>query len=193
MISRNRSNRRGVAAVELTFVTMLFIVPLLFAIWEVGRLIQVKQIVANSAREGARLAGQGATLQANGAQLQIMTTASTPSVQSTVYQYLVAAGLTHLQLSDVTVTFTFITPRLTDYVPIAGVDPPGTSWPAGSYPSDPAYGEKGEIFTVKVSIPWSKVRWTTHGVLNPTTVDYTATWEMFVDAQFQVNTSLPAW
>ena len=193
MISRNRSNRRGVAAVELTFVTMLFVVPLLFAIWEVGRVIQVKQIVANSAREGARLASQGSTIENDGTQFQIKTTASNPSVQSVVYDYLVGAGLHNLQLSDVTVNFVYITPRTTDYMPVAGVDPPGTSWPAGSYPTDPCYGEKGEIFTVHVSIPWNKVRWTTHGVLNPATVDFTVTWELLVDAQFQVNTTLPAW
>ena len=40
---------------ELALVTMLFVVPLIFGIWEVGRLIHVQQVVSNSAREGARL------------------------------------------------------------------------------------------------------------------------------------------
>src|SRR5262249_29828836 len=48
--------RRGVAAIEMGFVTMLFVIPLIIGIWEVGRMIHVQQVVANAAREGARLA-----------------------------------------------------------------------------------------------------------------------------------------
>ena len=46
--------RPAVAAVELAFVLLFFLVPLVIGVWEVGRLIHVQQIVSNSAREGAR-------------------------------------------------------------------------------------------------------------------------------------------
>jgi TadE-like protein len=190
---RNRSARRGVAAIELGFVTVLFVVPLIYGIWEVGRLVHVKQIVANAAREGARLAAQGFTIESNGTQVQIKAAGSTPSVTSVVTDYLQAAGLTKLAASDVTVTFTFTSSRTTAYNPISGVDPSGTSFPVGSIPTDPCYGEKGETFTVYVSIPWTKVRWTTFGLLNPTSVNFTVSWRMLVDDQFQVNTNIPTW
>jgi len=191
MIRRRTPARRGVAAVEFAFVTMLFIVPLILGVWEVGRLIQVQQIVSNAAREGARMAAQAATMQ-NGVTAQIKVTASTPSVKSVVYQHMYAAGLTNLQMSDVTVTFAFTSGRTTDYVPTV-TDPPGTNYPAGSMPPEPCYGDKGQSFTVSVSIPWDKVRWINMGLVRPTTVDYTATWQMLIDERFTLNPILPSW
>src|SRR4051812_10728900 len=168
MNRRRTPARRGVAAVEFAFVTMLFVVPLILGVWEVGRLIQVQQIVSNAAREGARMAAQASTMQ-NGIPNQIKVTASTPSVKSVIYQHMYAAGLTNLAMGDVTVTFAFTSGRTTDYVP-AAVDPPGTNYPAGSMPPEPCYGDKGQSFTVSVSIPWDKVRWINMGLLHPTTV-----------------------
>ena len=188
---RTPPTRRGVAAVEFAFVTMLFVVPLIIGVWEVGRLIQVQQIVSNAAREGARLGAQAVTLH-NGVRTQIKTTASTPSVKSVVYQHLYAAGLTNLQMSDVTVAFAFTSGRTTDYVPTSG-DPPGTNYPIGSMPPDPCYGDKGQSFTVHVSIPWDKVRWINMGLLRPTAVAYTATWQMLIDERFTLPDTLPSW
>jgi Flp pilus assembly protein TadG len=179
MLLKKRSLRirtSGVAAIELAIVTVVFIVPLIIAIWELGRYIQVKQIVANSAREGARLAAQGNTIMSNGAMVQINVNTGTPNVQQAAYNYLYGAGLTQLALSDVTVTFTFTSP---------------TS--SGSYPTQPYQGQKGESFTVNVSIPWSKVKWSNVGLINPTTVQYTASWVMLVDDAFTINPNLPSW
>lgn len=47
--------RRGIAVIECAILAPLLII-LLFGIWEVGRLIQIGQLVANAAREGARQA-----------------------------------------------------------------------------------------------------------------------------------------
>lgn len=55
---RPRQHRRGTASVELAFL-MPFLLMLLLGIWEVGRLIQINQILNNAAREGARLASTG--------------------------------------------------------------------------------------------------------------------------------------
>ncbi len=177
MLLRNKKLRKsGVAACELAFVTVVFVVPMIIAIWEVGRLIHVKQLVANSAREGARLAAQGYTILSNGTQVQINTSTGTPNVQQTVYEYLLGAGLSQLQLTDVTVTFTFTSPTST-----------------GTYPTQPYQGQKGESFTVYVSIPWSKVRWTSLGLIQPADVHYTATWMMLVDDTFTINPALPSW
>src|SRR4051812_10693637 len=78
------ARRRGVAAIELGFVTMLFVVPLIIGIWETGRLIYIQQVVANAAREGARLAAQGFTIKADGTIVQIHTTTGNPNVKDAV-------------------------------------------------------------------------------------------------------------
>ncbi|MBM3983693.1 MAG: pilus assembly protein [Planctomycetes bacterium] len=187
-----RPARKGVAAIELAFVTMLLVIPLMIGIWEVGRLVQVQQIVSNSAREAARLSAQAFTISSSGTTTQIQVTGGAANIRDAVYDYLYAAGLTNLQVSDVTVAFAFTTPRTTDYVPLAS-DPTGTSWPAGSYPTNPCFGEKGQIFTVTVTIPWNKVRWVNLGLVNPTTVTFTVTWQMLTDERFQVNDQLPTW
>ncbi|HXD85566.1 MAG TPA: TadE family protein [Urbifossiella sp.] len=167
---RKKLQRRGVASVELAFVVLFFFIPVLFGIWEAGRLIEVQQIVSKSAREGARLAAQGYTINATGAPTQIMAQSGSPNVHDTVYQYLIAAGFTNLQRSDVAVTFAF-------------TDSPNP---------DPYMGNKNEPFTVAVSVPWNKVRWVNVGLINPTQVKFTATWQMLVDDAFNVNQSMPS-
>ncbi len=164
--------RRGVAAVEMAFVTLLFVVPLLIGMWEIGRLVHVQQVVTNAAREGARYAGQANTLDAAGNPIQVRRT----DVQRTVYQYLVVAGFPQLVPADVTTTFGFTAP---------------TS--GGTTPTEPYLGEKGQPFTVTVSIPWAKVRWLNIGLISPTTVQYTVRWQLLTDDAFSVNTNLPNW
>jgi Flp pilus assembly protein TadG len=56
---RSPRRRRGVAAVEFAFVITFILIPVIFGIWEVGRLVQIQQIVDNSVREGARAASTG--------------------------------------------------------------------------------------------------------------------------------------
>jgi Flp pilus assembly protein TadG len=51
--------RHAAAAVELALVLPSVLVPLLFGMWEMGRLIEVQQVVANSVREGGRTAATG--------------------------------------------------------------------------------------------------------------------------------------
>ncbi|HEY1187225.1 MAG TPA: TadE/TadG family type IV pilus assembly protein [Gemmata sp.] len=187
-----KSARRGVAAVELAFVFMLFVIPLMFGIWEVGRLVQVQQIVSNAAREGARLSAQAYTINSSGTPTQIKVSTGSVNVHDAVYAYLYAAGLTNLKPADVTVTFQFLSSRTTDYVPLS-TDPAGTSYVAGSTPPEPCYGEKGMLFTVTVSIPWSKVRWINAGLINPTNVTFTVTWQMLTDDRFTVSATLPTW
>jgi Flp pilus assembly protein TadG len=180
-----------VAAVEFLLVFSALLFPLTVGLLEVGRLVQVQQVVSNAAREGARMAAQGFTVNSSGDPTQIKVGTGTPNVRDVVFQYLRASGLTGLELSDIEVTFAFTTARTTDYVPTAA-DPPGTSYPAGSYPPDPCYGEKNQLFTVRVRVTnWSKVRWTSLGVINPSEVSFTVTWRMLIDDPFTVNETLP--
>lgn len=61
-----RVGRRGAAAVELAL-TLPLIVAILAGMWEVGRVVEVQQILANAAREAGR---QAATGQYTNAQVQ---------------------------------------------------------------------------------------------------------------------------
>lgn len=185
-------SRRGVASIELAFVFMFFMIPLMIGIWEVGRLVQVQQVVSNAAREGARLSAQAYTINSSGVPTQIKVNSGSVTVQDAVYDHLYAAGLTNLARSDVTVNFAFTSGRTTAYVPIAA-DPSGTSYGPGTMPPDPCYGEKGMTFTVRVTIPWEKVRWINIGLVNPTTVTFTVNWQMLTDDRFTVNDQLPTW
>lgn len=178
-VLRRQPPRRGAAAVEVALLFVFFMIPLMIGVWEVGRLVQVQQIVSNAAREGARVAAQGFTVNSDGTTTQIQRTSGSPNVRDTVYQYLYAAGLTGLSntTADLDVTFQFLAP---------------TS--QGTTPTEPYQGEKGQPFSVTVTIKdWSKVRWVNLGLVNPTQVTYTATWQMLIDDPFTVNTTLPTW
>ncbi len=173
--SRLQARRRGIAAVETAVVTLFFLVPMIIGVWEIGRLVQVQQIVSNGTREGARIAGQGFTFKPDGTQTQVTVTSGTPNLRDYVYQYLYGAGLTNLQPGDVTVAFRFLAPRSD-----------------GAAATEPYQGEKGQPFEVTVTIPWDRVRWVNLGIVNPTTVTFTVRWQMLTDDPFTVNTTLPS-
>jgi Flp pilus assembly protein TadG len=91
------SVRCGAVAVEAAVIMPLLLIMML-GIWEVGRYIQVKQMMVNSAREGARLAAGG------------YTTNSVPvtntMVQQAVKDYLRGAGLPATAYNNAAVTLT---------------------------------------------------------------------------------------
>jgi Flp pilus assembly protein TadG len=81
--------RAGVAAVEFALVAPL-VICLLLGLLGVGQMVQVKQIVSNAAREGARKASTGVNTYAD--------------VQATVANYLTNAGITNQTGLTVTVS-----------------------------------------------------------------------------------------
>ena len=92
----NKNSRRGIVAVEAA-VVLPFLIIMMFGMWEVGRLIQVNQIVINSAREGARLAAGGYV---NG------TPVTSAMVQQAVRDYMSRSGLPAAAFSGATITLT---------------------------------------------------------------------------------------
>jgi Flp pilus assembly protein TadG len=90
--TRGHPRRAGVAAVELAFILPLILLPMIFGLWEVGRLIQIQQIITNSVREGARAASTGQY--------------TNSQVQQVVLNYLTNAGVS---TSSVTPTVTNVT------------------------------------------------------------------------------------
>jgi Flp pilus assembly protein TadG len=73
------TRRRPASAVVELSVVLPILVTLLLGIWEIGRMVQVKQILDNAAREGARAASTG---------FQTLS-----DIDLTVKNYLAAAGL----------------------------------------------------------------------------------------------------
>ena len=184
--------RRGVAAVETAVVLTFVLVPLMIGIWEMGRLVQVQQIVANSAREGARLAAQAKTINSTGTPTLVSASIAPatnlagtppspqPNVKAAVVQSLVGAGLNKLTWADVDVQFRFIP------------QPGGTSQPALLNPvagaADPYQGVKNQPFEVVVTLngpAYDKCKWIKFGIVNPTKVTFTARWQCLVDDPFQ--------
>lgn len=113
---RKGQRRRGAAAVEAAAVLPVLII-VMFGIWEVGRLIQIKQILTNAAREGARTAS-GAYV--NGTPVTVST------VQTSVRNYLTSAGLPSAAVTGATIqlvnksTNTWVNPS--DALPLDSFD-----------------------------------------------------------------------
>lgn len=166
-----RHRRGGAATVELAFVAPIFVV-ILVGLWEVGRLIQLKQVLNNAARDGARVAAQSVTINRTGTPTQIRVSTGDPNVKQTVLNYLTQAGL-NLDPAQVTVTFAFLTGDTTK--------------------TEPFQGAKGQQFRVTVTIPTASLRWTTLGFVNPPTLSAEAVWTCLVDDPFTIDTTIPSW
>lgn len=212
---RPPARRRGTATVELALVMTFIIVPLILGLWEMGRYVQVQQIVANSAREGARMAGQAVTINSSGANTQIVTavsnpsanTARIPSVKGAVMQFLSGQGLSTLRYEDVDVDFEFLPQQPGDPAYPTG----STPGPLGKNSGQPYQGIQNQRFRVTVTItdettPGSgtlkpvgsrplreKVLWTTLGFVRPDTVRYQVEWVMLLDRPFTLNATMPTW
>jgi Flp pilus assembly protein TadG len=83
------AKRGGAAAVELALLLTFILLPLLMGLWEVGRMIEVQQLLDNAAREGGRQASTGQR--------------SVSDVQQAVVNYLALNGVV-IPTSAVTVT-----------------------------------------------------------------------------------------
>src|SRR6516225_3805903 len=79
--------RRGTAAVEVA-VCLPVLLILIVGLWEVGRLVEVKQLLCNAVREGGRQAATGTT--------------TTAQVQQYVVNYLTINGISGVTTSMVT-------------------------------------------------------------------------------------------
>jgi len=171
MILRSRAagRRSGVAAVEFAFL-LPFLLILLLGVWEIGRLIEVQQILNNAAREGARLASLGRIINQNSAATDIHVSTGTPNVTSTVTNYIRQAGI---DTTNLTVTFAYTTGN-------TGL-------------TEPYQAVKGQRFKVSLTLPFNNVRWTLLGLSNITTLADSVEWSSMIDDPFTVNTTLPTW
>jgi Flp pilus assembly protein TadG len=168
-----RAPRRGVAILEFAWVGP-FLFFLLLGVWEVGRLIQVHEILTNATREGARLAAQGEVINLTGDFTQISannssTTANDSSnVTAAVSNYLNAAGIS---TTGLIVTFQFTSGDMTL--------------------TQPYQGTKGQRFRVQSTLPTTSFRWTVLSLIGKTNLVASVDWVSMIDDPFTVNTNVP--
>jgi Flp pilus assembly protein TadG len=162
---RSRERRQGVAAVEFALL-LPFIMVLLLGIWEVGRLINMDEMVNNSAREGARQASTGLKTNA-----QVVA-----AVQYYIYQAMVGQGMPAASAQQV-VNDAIIT--------VQDLNSPGT---------DVSQAAQLDRLQVSVSLSFSDVRWVALSLITTpsTRVNGQAIFYSLKDQQFPTNVTAPA-
>ena len=162
---RHLENRRGNVAVEAAFCLPLLL-TLMIGMWEVARMVQCSQVLANAAREGARYAATG---NLNG------TSLTATMVQQNVRDYLTSAGFPSAAVSGASIQLTNLS---------------SNSW------TDPCNAKPMDKFRVTVTIPqgaaFNSLQLTTLSLANVTQqLSASATWVSLVDSQVSVGTQLP--
>jgi Flp pilus assembly protein TadG len=163
--TNTRLRRTAVAAVEFAFVVTFLMAPVLIGLWEVGRLVDVQQLVYNAAREGARQAAIGSLLDPTTAtQRNIYAT----DVSDTATNYLTRNGIT---TTGINVTFTDL---------------------SNSGVTDPYQAAQLDQLQVTVTLPFDNVRWVLLSkVTNVTNLQASAIWYSMRDSNVTVSTTLP--
>jgi hypothetical protein len=180
------TQRKGSAAVEFA-VCLPLLVTLLLGLLEVGRAVEVHQVVCNSAREGARDASMGqANLQAVANNLITYLQGGEPSafgyghstslispvitLPANTYGYTCWDNTANRELF--TVTFTDVTnPSVTDPTGMAQLD----------------------MYTINVSYPFSSVSWLpATQVVGISRLSAAVNWACMVDSPFQITPNLAA-
>jgi Flp pilus assembly protein TadG len=166
MRSTNGPNkRRGAVAVEAAVVLPILLIMML-GIWEVGRIIQVQQILVNSAREGARIAAGGYV---QGAPV------TEAMVEQAARDYLQSAGLPNAAVTGADVALTCM------------VSPPWTN-PADAQPLD--------RFQVRVTIPagapFESLRWSfVTKITSVSQMEAIVDWVSLNNVEITIDTQLP--
>jgi Flp pilus assembly protein TadG len=160
-----RQRRRGLACVELALL-LPFLLVMLLGIWEVGRLINVNQILSNSAREGARLAATG----------KHTSSQVTAEVQYYLYQAMRGQGMSDAAATQV---------KNDAVVTVVDLDNVGV---------DPTNATKLDRLHVTVTIPFNDVHWVAlYLITNPTSTLFgEATWVSTRDQPFPTAVTAPA-
>jgi Flp pilus assembly protein TadG len=180
------AGRRGAAAVEFALCLPL-IVLLLLGCWEVGRMVEVNQVMWNSAREAARDGSLGQdNLQtvANNllTYLQSAEPTAFPSSHSTSMISPVVtlpANTTGYTCWDTTANRELFTVTFTDLT--------------NTTITDPTLMSQLDLYQIGVQVPYATIGWTAvPQVTGMTRMNVVVTWASMVDSPFQITPSLPA-
>jgi Flp pilus assembly protein TadG len=182
-----RPRRKGVAAVEFAAV-----LPLLFAIlyglWEIGRVVEVENVMVSAAREGARDASMGQTsLSATATNILLYLQSAEPtafgstsdsitwksptiSLAANTYGYMCWDNTTNRELF--TMTFTDVTT---------------------STVADPTLMSQLDHYQIGISAPYSSIGWLSVAQITGITRVYVRVdWACMVDSPFTISPYLQA-
>jgi Flp pilus assembly protein TadG len=160
-----RFRRSGAAAIEFALLAPLVLVPILLGVWEVGRRVEVQQLIDNAAREGARQAAICTLLHPTTPTTRY-TYAS--DVQSTGTNYLTRNGLTATGIN----------------VQVSNLSHPSAA--------DPYLASQLDQLQVTVQLPFNNVKWVVLGsITGVTTLNAQVTWYSMRDINVTVSTTLP--
>ena len=157
-----RGQRTAAAAVEFALLSPL-LVSLLLGLWELGRAIQVAQIVSNAAREGARQAASAKYTKAQ--------------VQQSVFDYLVNANVPmHDTLPPASVDLTNTNATIT----VTNLTSGGEVFDANQL----------DRMTVFVSVPVKNYRWVSSTFFMPANSEVSATVGFLCTRDVPINISV---
>lgn len=165
------ASRRGAAAVELALLAPILLL-FLVGLWEIGRIVQLQQIVANAAREGGRQAAAGKKTKAQ--------------VEDVVLDYLENSGLQVREGGSGNVNVRVVVTNETSDGEVKGkVQPDGTVVPDGA--------EQGDEVRVAIEYPFANARWlaSTFFVSADAKLTAVSQWASAVDRPIVVSTTIP--
>ena len=177
-----RTRRRGgTAAVEFA-VCLPWIMFLLFGIWEVGRMVEVNQVMWGATREGARQCSVGSD------NIQTITT--------NVLVYLMNAEPNAFNIpAGTTITLTKSGSTTVTVVASNGGSQVCTmKYQNITHPSqnDPTTASQNDKFMLSLSLPYHNIAWVNGGFfMGDPTLSATVYWYSLIDTPIVVNPTLP--
>jgi hypothetical protein len=190
--SARTRKRWGVAAVETAVVTP-FLFLIFYGVWEIGRLVQVSQIVTNAAREGGRQAATG-TISASSA-----GTGTAWQVQNAVGNYLHNAGLPFppegIKIKIQNTTKNWISNAII-YAPATGSTATTVAIDGGAPTSDPIQSsDQYDQFQIELWYPFKFARWSPANAIfylaDTTTLYGCCKWLCMRDKAITVDNTIP--
>jgi Flp pilus assembly protein TadG len=181
-----RSRRRGTAAVEAAFCLPL-IVLLMTGLWEVGRIVEVSNVMWNGAREAARDASVG--------QDNLQT------VATNLATYLQGAEPTAFRQGDgwalqaPTISLPANTTGYTCWDTTANVELFTITFTDVTAPAvnDPTLMSKLDHYQIGIQVPYSTVGWTALAqITGETRLSVAVDWACMKDSPFSISAYLPA-
>jgi Flp pilus assembly protein TadG len=185
----NRSDRRHAAAAVEFAICAIPMFLLLIGLWEVGRMVEVQQVVWTSAREAARDASLGQdSLQTVATNLATYLQNAEPNAFANGHSTTLKTPTITMPANAVGYTCwdTTATPNK-ELFTITFVDITNTSV------TDPTGMAQLDRYEIGIQVPYATIGWSTvPQITGITRLQATVDWVCMVDSPFQITPSLPA-